>query len=276
MSREPWEIESEGAFFGLNPFFGELNVEFDFAPVPRSANQLKRAEFIERVRGRLSNLRYLFSREVKVEIEWFLDFEEVLSDDDYPDVDNIAKVLLDALKGPGGVLIDDVQVQSLCISRIDSAPQNDKFAIRIKSSPDDFILKPITFFEMCDKLWYPVSEFVWENGNVRRAGDVNRFFLLEVCRLHAKRDKFAKHAARRGGLTQREAYYDSRKTAWGVLGFHKSRVEGFPMVLYTDAMAEIEKLGASLGSKASEIQEMLRDLDAKFRNLISVQYPQGR
>ena len=54
----------------------------------------------------------IFLGDVSVEIEWLVNDEERYLGD-APDVDNIIKPILDAMCGPEGILVDDVQVQQI-------------------------------------------------------------------------------------------------------------------------------------------------------------------
>jgi len=87
--------------------------------------------------------------------------QDILETSETADLDNYAKAILDGLKGPGGIMFNDTQVQSLGLSWLDTydAPY---FTVEARSSPDDFILKPVEFFEMPDRLGYPHSKLLWD------------------------------------------------------------------------------------------------------------------
>jgi hypothetical protein len=100
--------------------------------------------------GELKN-HWLFSNEIHLEITLHVDVQTVLETDEAADLDNYAKAILDGLKGPSGIMIDDTQVQALTISWIDGYGPP-AFTIAAKGSPDEFVLKPQEFYEMPDGL----------------------------------------------------------------------------------------------------------------------------
>jgi hypothetical protein len=131
--------------------------------------------------GELKN-HWLFSNEIHLEITLHVDVQTVLETDEAADLDNYAKAILDGLKGPSGIMIDDTQVQALTISWIDGygAPA---FTITAKGSPDEFVLKPQEFYEMPDGLWYPHGRYLWSQGGSEPCDDFNHFVGLSIMEL---------------------------------------------------------------------------------------------
>jgi hypothetical protein len=86
----------------------------------------------------------------------------------YRDIDNHAKQLLDTIKGHGGLLIDDCQVQHIDISWVD-VPRGARFEMAIKASADDFMPLPVRLYEMPDGLCYPLSEQTWTKEALQAA-----------------------------------------------------------------------------------------------------------
>jgi Holliday junction resolvase RusA-like endonuclease len=76
----------------------------------------QRGEFRAAIQG--SSKTIGFSNEIHLEITLHVDVQTVLETDEAADLDNYAKAILDGLKGPNGIMIDDT-VQALTISWID-------------------------------------------------------------------------------------------------------------------------------------------------------------
>ena len=109
---EPIEIEARGAAEGINPMFGEWHQQFSLEPVSYSNQGVARTEFKNAIRDLLAN-KFVFVGQVHVTITLYLDEQKMLETPAYGDLDNYAKQLLDSIKGKGGLLIDDCQVQRL-------------------------------------------------------------------------------------------------------------------------------------------------------------------
>jgi hypothetical protein len=138
-SDDPIFVERRGAGAGLNPMFGEWQKAFNFPPVPHRDGGGRLRAFHEAIAAELTN-RWIYSHEIQVEITLHLDVQTVL------DLDNYAKAILDGLKGPRGIMFDDTQVQALAISWLDGYG-DPSFTVAARGSPDDFVLKPVEFYE---------------------------------------------------------------------------------------------------------------------------------
>src|SRR6476619_1946032 len=134
---EPFEIERRDAAAGINPMFGEWQQTFDLEPVSYANSGNARATFKAMVRERLTN-KYVFVGDISLRVVLYLDEQKMLERPSYGAIDNHAKQLLDTIKGHGGLLIDDCQVQHIDISWID-VPYGARFEMAIKASPDDFM-----------------------------------------------------------------------------------------------------------------------------------------
>ncbi|WP_316395242.1 RusA family crossover junction endodeoxyribonuclease [Bradyrhizobium sp. 33ap4] len=231
---EPFEIEATGAQAGVNPMFGEWRQRFDFAPVPhRGGGGPARRAFQDRIHDALTN-RFVYWGEVQVTITLFLDVQAILETSETADVDNYAKAILDALKGPDGIIVDDTQVQALTISWIDS--HTTYFEVEIRSSPDDFMIKPVTFFEMPDGLYYPQPATIWEVAGPKASTDLDHFVGLTISEMMAGGKRHMRHVLRQAGLTRLEASRNSVHIQTQLRGFHRSRLvdSGFDMVPIAD------------------------------------------
>jgi hypothetical protein len=175
---DPITLERTGCKAGLNPMFGEWQHRFPFAPVPYADGGAKRRVFRATMQSQLSN-KWIYSHNVQLEITLYLDVQTILETSDTADLDNYAKAILDGLKGPQGIMLDDTQVQSLVISWLDGYGKP-SFTIETKASPDDFVIKPVEFYEMPDGLWYPHSRLVWSNGGEAALSDMEVFADLSI------------------------------------------------------------------------------------------------
>jgi Holliday junction resolvase RusA-like endonuclease len=219
---EPFEIEARGAAEGINPMFGEWRQRFEIEPISSSNLGPARVAFKRAVREQLRN-KFVFVGEVRFTVTLFLDEQKVLETPAYGDLDNYAKVLLDALKGNGGLLIDDCQVQRLDISWLGVSGQP-SFEVEFRSGPDDFMPQPVKLFEMPDGLFYPLSDMAWSrNGLV----PVSQEHLLAVAKSLASlisTKRSWRHQLRQEGLPQLGAFQLTKPISPLVVGFHRSRV----------------------------------------------------
>ncbi|MNR90633.1 Endodeoxyribonuclease RusA [compost metagenome] len=222
------EIEAAGAKAGLNPMFGEWAHTFNFAPVPYGNGGAKRGEFRRMIQEDI-NTKWMFSANIQVDIVLYVDVQTTLETDQTADLDNYAKAILDGIKGQNGVMIDDTQVQSLSISWIDTTNEP-HFTVSIKGSPDDFILKPQSFYEMPDGLWYPHGRMIWDDGKAVELGDRDHFTGLTILEIMNSSKRRVRAQMRKAGSSRLKAYQTSKYVSSSDRGFHRSRIHGdFPL-----------------------------------------------
>jgi hypothetical protein len=220
-----FDHEAKGAKAGLNPMFGDWQRRFDFAPVSYAAGGTKRAAFRDAIQGALDN-KFFYSNEVRLDIVLHLDVQTVLETDETADVDNYAKAILDGLKGPQGILFDDTQVQALGIHWLDSYGRDKSyFTVSISGSPDDFMLKPVEFYEMPDGLWYPHGRLMWSDGGEDEQSDRNHYAGLLILEVMSDAQKRARHMMRGAGQDRLRAYQQGQYIASSARGFHRSRID---------------------------------------------------
>jgi Holliday junction resolvase RusA-like endonuclease len=223
--------EREGALSGINPMFGEWKQHFDLNAVPYGDGGAKREAFRTAVQSRMTN-KFFFSHDVQVNITLYMDVQQVRETSATADVDNYDKCLLDALKGPAGIILDDSQVQSLSIHWLQKL-KNDKasFDVEVKSSPDCFRLKPLSFYEMPNSLWYPFSECLWTDGKPQPCSKRDLYAGLKIEASMTDAARKGRHLARQLKASPAEAYWKLLSlTSSDVRGFHRSRIDdGFPM-----------------------------------------------
>jgi Holliday junction resolvase RusA-like endonuclease len=225
MSEGAFEHERSGANAGLNPMFGDWQHRFKFAPVPYGDGGAKRAAFRKAIQTELEN-KFFYNNEVRLEITLHLDVQTVLETSETADLDNYAKAILDGLKGPGGILLDDSQVQTLAISWNSHVTFDGPcFDISISSSPDDFMLKPISFFEMPDGLWYPHARRMWSDGGDVEQSNRNHYAGLLILEVMSTVKARGRHLLRQAGMDRLRAYQQGMYFSSSARGFHKSRID---------------------------------------------------
>jgi len=224
-SDEAVEQERKGADAGLNPMFGDWQHRFDFAPVSYAAGAAKRCGFREAIQAELKN-KFFYIDEVRLDIVLHLDVQTVLETDETADVDNYAKAVLDGLKGPNGILFDDTQVQALTISWLDSYGRDRTyFEVSISGSPDEFMLKPVEFYEMPDGLWYPHGRRMWSDGGQEDQSDRNHYAGLLILEAMSSVKRDARHLFRKSGMDRLGAYQQGMYVQSSARGFHRSRID---------------------------------------------------
>lgn len=266
---EQLRLEREGADANLNPMFGEWQMRFDFPPVPYGNGAAQRGEFRCAIHAELAN-RWLFSNEIHLEITLHVDVQTTLETDEAADLDNYAKSILDALKGPNGIMIDDTQVQALTISWIDGYGPP-AFTVAAKGSPDDFVLKPQEFFEMPDGLWYPHGRYLWSQGGSQPSNDFNHFAGLSIGELMSSTKRRARAELRRGGADRLRAYQQAMYLTNTSRGFHRSRIgDEFLIHGRRDWHADREAWAATDPESWGKLTEMLREIKEGHDRLILI------
>jgi hypothetical protein len=271
-SDEAIEHERKGADACLNPMFGHWHDRFNFAPVSYAAGGAARAAFRETIQTQLKN-KFFYTNEVRLDIVLHLDVQTVLETDETADVDNFAKAILDGLKGSKGILLDDTQVQALMIYWLDSDGANGTyFDVSISGSPDDFMLKPVDFYEMPDGLWYPQSRRVWSDGGREEGSDRNHYAGLLILEVMSSVKKDARHLFRKNGMDRLRAYQRGMHVTSEARGFHRSRIDdGFSMhsrkkwraafetwrSVHAEDIAEIEKIVSEIRKNYGEMAASL-------------------
>lgn len=264
---EQLRLERLGADARVNPMFGKWQQRFDFAPVPYGNGAAQRGEFRTAIQAELNN-RWLYSNEIHLEITLHVDVQTVLETDEAADLDNYAKSILDGLKGPNGIMIDDTQVQALTISWIDGYGPP-AFTIAAKGSPDEFVLKPQEFFEMPDGLWYPQGPNLWTAGAAEASDEFNHFAGLSIIELMSSTKRRARAEMRKGGADRLRAYQQAMYLSTSARGFHRSRIEdGFTMHPQREWQAERVRWAETDPAHAAMLEESLGKIREGHNRLI--------
>jgi len=140
------------------PLGTELRLVVSSAPVSLQARRPKKTALSVALCAALGAPEYLLSGEVAISVEWLiherLRYETLAA----PDVDNSLKVVLDALCGPAGVLINDCQVQSVSCHWIDWTSNEQQLTVTLRHSPDDWVRKKgLVFVRASGRLCWPIN-----------------------------------------------------------------------------------------------------------------------
>lgn len=270
-SDQAFDHEREGAGAGLNPMFGDWQHRFDFAPISYAAGGVKRAAFREAIQAQLNN-KFFYANEVRLDIALHLDVQTVLETDATADVDNYAKAILDGLKGPNGILFDDTQVQALTVYWLDSyGGDRTCFEVAISSSPDDFMLKPVEFYEMPDGLWYPHGRRMWSDGGQEDQSDRNHYAGLLILEAMTSVKRDARHLFRNSGMDRLRAYQQGGYLSSSARGFHRSRIdEAFPMHARSNWRAAFETWRSDHVEEITEIERTVADVRDNYGKMAAL------
>lgn len=259
MIEESFEIEQCGYDAGNNPFMGEWRKTFNFQPVSYANKSELKQEFKKKLRSELNN-RFVYFHQVTLTITLYLNHEKVLETPEYGDLDNYAKSICDALKGNGGIMIDDCQIQRIDISWID-VPKESYFEVELRSSPDDFMPAELRLYEMPDRLYYPVSNLMWDNGNIVKVDLINKYVELKALATMTSAKRTLRHHVRQEGTPQFRAFQYGRRVSPIKWAFHPTRVadSGYQMVSRGEWEAEFNEWAPLDGNadKVKAIEEFL-------------------
>jgi Holliday junction resolvase RusA-like endonuclease len=219
--------ERRTAKLGRTPFMGEFRRRFNFAPVPYASRQ--RDEFTKRVRADLSEVKFFFTGWVAVEFTLYLDQQTRFETPEQADLDNYAKLLCDAIKGPHGVIIDDSQIQTLTVTWMDTYDEP-RIGCEVRGlDPDHFTPKPVILYEMPDGLFYPQGPLI-QDESLQDQEEALRFLLPYLHKMIRTKVN-VRHRLRQDGQSRLKAFQHSKYFGPAFEGFHKSRVAdtGFPL-----------------------------------------------
>lgn len=139
----------------VEPEGTELKLVVPSGPVSLQSRRKNKAAFSQSLRAALGTPQYLLSGEVSIYAEWLIHERVRYETLQAPDVD---KVVLDALCGPGGVLVNDCQVQHVSCHWIDWTSPGQQLTVTIRHSPDDWIRKKdLVFVGLAGHLCWPVN-----------------------------------------------------------------------------------------------------------------------
>jgi Holliday junction resolvase RusA-like endonuclease len=269
------EDQLAGARAGALPMFGEWTRQFDFRPVSVTAKRERKDEFISRVRASIWE-KFLFSRDVQVDIEIYGFEQENMEDSQAADIDNFSKVIMDAIKGPKGILIDDIQVQSILICRDDYFPKDLGFKIRIRSDPAAYVSKNVLFYEMPDNLYYPLSLSRWDSGEFVDISSDDKYLSLKLSESTAMFRKSARRRLRELKFNKKSAGLEASKFHCSERGFPRGRLaEGFLALDFQGWQNDFDELRKKVNP---ELQSLAEDTSRLFEERMKIldRYKRGR
>lgn len=235
---------------------GEWSVTIKGRPVPYSSpNKQEKERWKNEIQAALFKKRnWIYSHQVSFDIELLLDYQSIMETSEVADLDNYAKLICDSVKGHKGVVIDDCQFHRLDIAWVDAPnKEHEQVVLKFRAAPDDFLLLPITLYEMSDGLFYPFSDQNWTITGPKAVSDVERQSRLIGADALTRVKKQLRHLQRKAGTPQFRSFqnttalWDNVSTLIGghayVWGFNKTRVSesGFPTITYTDWASPYQK-----------------------------------
>lgn len=102
--------------------------------------------FYNAVKEAIGNPDYLLAGDVYVKVTWLMHERVRYQTNRVADLDNTLKVLIDALTGPEGILVDDTQIQAIHYEWIDWARQEEETRIELHFSIYDWFPKKGLYF----------------------------------------------------------------------------------------------------------------------------------
>ena len=137
---------------------GLLTFEIDLKPVSLQSTSELRQGVKTQVATFVKASEYLLSGEVEVGVTWILHEKERYHGVHSPDIDNILKPLLDGMSGPGRLLVNDCQVQSVRCHWLDWTSHDHRLQFELRFLPNDWIpKKALVWVEVQDKLCMPLN-----------------------------------------------------------------------------------------------------------------------
>lgn len=177
----------------------------------QSKNRDKRDEQRDLIKQHTQKIKYLYTDDVSVLIEWELHERERYESNQSADLDNIIKLILDALCGRDGILIDDCQVKSITASWTDWAVGENHVSITVEPLAKCWIPKDdLVFIDLGDKTCLPFNK---DDVEPRRNE------LEEAIRNRAERR-----------ASTGDDYYAGREQMPKQRVFHRSRIGDFEIV----------------------------------------------
>jgi Holliday junction resolvase RusA-like endonuclease len=137
----------------------EVFIEIPHKPPSAQSKGKKAARIKKIIKDLIDEYKFIFSGDVKIEIDWFVNEQSRYETDKTPDIDNTTKPILDALCGIDGILIDDCQVQTVSSIWLDCYRDIEKFTIRVKPHFFDQKIqkKGLIFIKFSKGLCFPVN-----------------------------------------------------------------------------------------------------------------------
>ncbi|MFC6149916.1 MULTISPECIES: RusA family crossover junction endodeoxyribonuclease [Mumia] len=120
---------------------GKIVIRSAASPVSLQANTVRKKQFRAAFGAAVQEAtRGIFTHDVEVTLVWLIEEARRYQTHLVADLDNVLKPLLDAITGPGGVFIDDNQVQSIRASWMTPGAGGPGFELTIEAlMGDDYV-----------------------------------------------------------------------------------------------------------------------------------------
>ena len=207
------------------PAEDSILLEVPMQPVSLQASRKKKDITTAAIRKALSKPRFLLCGDVTIDVEWWLHESFRYESISAPDVDNVLKVILDALSGPKGIIINDCQVQGVSCHWIDWTKTQQQFTIRINYVPGEWLANDsIRFVRFNKTLCLPIDN------------DFPPDEVMKLLQLMEKRSEYQRQFEHYGA-----SYEMVRAKMPSQRFFHIGHVRGFDIVDMGDVKREIEE-----------------------------------
>ena len=204
------------------PPSGHLTFSVMAEPVSLQASAALRKLVRDALAAKVAPVKYLYTEDLQIDIEWLVREELRYETDASPDLDNVLKPMLDGLTGPAGLFIDDSQVQSISCTWIDWTHPKSRLQFTIRCPMGGFIPKSeIVFLHFARALCLPVPKVFLQ--------------LPDVLDHMAQRFDLAEQARAKGG------YLAAQSMLFAQRMLHRTRLRGFTVLELADARIAAKK-----------------------------------
>jgi Holliday junction resolvase RusA-like endonuclease len=203
---------------------GIISFRVNLAPTSQQSKRAVKDGFTNACKEAMAKFSVILYGEVKVDILWYIHEQDRYETDAAPDVDNILKPLLDALYGPGALLMDDCQVQEVSCRWVDSPDHEQSVEIEIRHRPDEWLRRDsLSFVEFDNCLCMPLNDSAPREAKI---------LVLKAWKLaFAKREEL---------LQKGWDWYSANSVMPIIRPFHKSRViKRFKVISVETMMREL-------------------------------------
>lgn len=138
--------------------FGRTQFIVKGSPVSVQTNKTTKKNYLNRIRANFSDLKYILTGEILLNITWQLSAKHRFETDAKSDIDNCLKPMIDAFTGPQGFFIDDCQLKGLyiCWQHIESGDEQVIFDFEFMG--DQYCYKEdLAFIKLKGGLCVPVN-----------------------------------------------------------------------------------------------------------------------
>jgi Holliday junction resolvase RusA-like endonuclease len=138
--------------------FGKAEFVVHGSPASVQSKKSVRDAYLGSIKKQFSNLKYLLTGEIILNVTWLLPAKQRFETDAKSDIDNCIKPIIDAFTGPDGFFIDDCQLRGLyiCWRHIESG--NERLIFEFEFQGDQYSLKEeLAFVKLDGALCTPVN-----------------------------------------------------------------------------------------------------------------------